>query len=97
MPDGVKVERYIANECGVYQRNTYDSIGHGTFCYFIFKSYIKAKYMLFDIKVLDQNMGGGSCSSLINALEWCREMSVDVINMSMGTRQYIDFEPIYDK
>lgn len=67
---------------------------HGTACYQIFCNYVKSKYHLISIIVLGGESSIGSKSDLLVALNWCASNNIDLIHMSMGTRQYSDFADI---
>jgi len=42
---------------------------------------------IYSLKVMDKS-GVGKISSIINAIEWCKQNDIDVINMSFGTDTY---------
>jgi hypothetical protein len=67
---------------------------HGTHCYQLFCDYVEVPYHLISIKVLNTETCTGSKDSMIRALQWCQEQDVDVINLSIGIRQYSDFQGI---
>lgn len=90
----IPYQSYVANESGVYENIPDDINSHGTLCYQIFRDAVKPPYRLISIKALDNATGTGSHKALFAALEWCISQDIDLINMSMGTRQYTDFEPI---
>ena len=65
---------------------------HGKVCAEIIKKYYsKAKFI--SIKALGDRMKG-SKEQLIKAIEWCIDNKIKVINMSLGTINYKDFESI---
>ena len=96
VPDGVGLERLYADRSGVHVSDAPGEIGHGTHCFHVFKNHSKAPYDLVDIKVLDTGTGTGYLEALVVALDWCKDKSIDVINMSMGTRQFTDFAPLQE-
>ena len=69
-------------------------ITHGTKCYRIFRDKVNAPYRLISIKVLDDATGTGKYTAFSTALRWCAEREIDLINISMGTRQFTDFESV---
>ena len=94
IPDGIPFENYTADEAGVRASTPSAEVGHGTMCYQIFRDNIKLPYHLLSIKVLDNSTGTGNHKSLLSALKWCADQDIDLINMSMGTQQFSDFQPI---
>lgn len=95
VPKGISFENYIVNDDAVQPSDPEHVVSHGTMCYQIFKNNIIIQsYHLISIKVLDSSVGTGNHKALLAALEWCAGQNIDIINMSMGTRQYTDFVPI---
>jgi len=94
IPPGVPFENYNADETGVFLYEPIDGVSHGTMCFQIFNNNVRTPYHLISIKVLDNLTGSGNHKALITALDWCAAQDFDIINMSMGTRQYIDFAAI---
>jgi hypothetical protein len=97
VPDNISFESYTADENGVRLALPVNIMSHGTICYEIFRGYTNARYRLISMKVLDDATGTGNCKAVVKALEWCKTKHIDVINMSMGTRQYQDFAPIIEQ
>lgn len=93
-PRCVCFENYTATCDGVCISTPVSGVTHGTMCYQIFDNHVKFPYQIVSIKVLDSTTGLGNYKALVEALEWCVTQDFDVINMSMGTRQYTDFAPI---
>ena len=91
---GILFENYDANEANVIKASPVNDVSHGTMCYQIFDNNVHAPYKLISIKVLDNTTGTGNHKALVSALNWCASQNIDIINMSMGTRQFIDFETI---
>ena len=75
-------------------REGYDPfmISHGSVCAAIIKKYLP-DFRLSSIKILDQEMKG-MASHLSKAIYWCADNDVDLINLSLGTIDYRDFEDI---
>ena len=72
-----------------------DFTSHATACYKILKENTNAAHQLISIKVLKPETGTGTKKTLINALKWCANHGgIDIIHMSMGTSQYLDFSSI---
>ncbi|MCL2361466.1 MAG: S8 family serine peptidase [Defluviitaleaceae bacterium] len=90
----IPFENYTADETGVREASSITEISHGTMCYQIFRDQAQSSYHLISIKVLDNTTGTGNHKSLLIALKWCANQNIDIINMSMGTRQYADFSSI---
>jgi len=91
IPAGVAFENYSACETEVKVATPVSDVSHGTMCYQIFRDHLHSQYRLVSIKVLDNATGTGNHKALVNALNWCAEQDIDIINMSMGTRQFTDF------
>jgi len=66
---------------------------HGTICAAIIKKYYP-EAILNSIKVLNHKSHKCKKEQLIKAIEWCIYNDVQVINLSIGTINYRDFEPI---
>ena len=96
IPKNICFENYTADENGVKPDKPISEASHGTLCYQIFHSTVYVPYNLVSIKVLDSYTGTGNHKSLVSALNWCANQDINIINMSMGTRQYLDFAPISD-
>lgn len=95
VPDEISFSEFIANTKGVYVGiDPTNTISHGTMCYQIFQNEVRHPYHLISIKILDDATGTGNKEALLSALAWCAEQNIDLINMSIGTRQYLDFEVI---
>ena len=95
VPDDAGFERYRADASGVHINDSPGEISHGTLCFHVFKSRARGPYDLVDIKVLDSGTGTGNLEALVAALDWCNDKNIDLINMSMGTRQFADFAPLH--
>jgi len=94
VPDGVPFNSYAADENGLHPCEPESRVSHGTMCYQIFSNTITTPYSLLSVKVLDNATGTGNHKALVTALKWCATQDIDIINLSMGTRQYMDFSPI---
>ena len=94
VPENIPFKSYESNEAGVKESTAGCGLSHGTQCYQIFRDKVRSPYRLISIKVLDSMTGTGTKSALIAALKWCANQEIDLINMSMGTRQFLDFAPI---
>lgn len=71
-------------------------ITHGTICYAIIQDYIQRYNIdvtLSCLPVLNHNCKG-NVASLIDAIHWCQDNGIDIINLSLGTREYNEFEKI---
>ena len=94
IPSHIPFDNYTADETGVHLSKPVDNVSHGTMCCQIFNNNTNTPYHLTSIQVLDNTTGTGSHKALVTALNWCATQDFDLINMSMGTRQYLDFAPI---
>jgi len=94
IPENVIFENYIADEFGVYKDEPVTNISHGTLCYQVFINYIKTEYHLISIKVINSETFRGNHKSMVSALKWCKNQNIDLVNMSVGTRQFSDFAHI---
>jgi len=94
IPSGQAFESYVVGENGVKQGEPENQDTHAFACYRVFKRFVDAPYHLISIKVMDHETGTGSKNSLLSALRWCAKQDIDLISMSMGTRQYLDFAHI---
>lgn len=81
---------FISEACPV------NGITHGTACFTEFKNYVKTAYELISIKILNEKNRTGKINSLLAALNWCGLNGVQIINMSIGTRQFADMAKLYD-
>jgi len=94
IPPGTPFANYTATETEVFKSPPVTGITHGSMCYQIFNNHVRVPYELISVKALDNNTGTGNHLALLTALEWCSKQKIDIINMSMGTRQYTDFAVI---
>jgi len=94
IPEGVLFEDYVADHRGVYAGAHASGETHGSVCYRIFRDRVHAPYHLVSIKALDERTGTGGIGPALSALRWCVDMGVDIVSMSMGTRQFADFKQI---
>lgn len=63
---------------------------HGTHCAMIIKRYAPSA-QIGSIKILDAQTGSGFVEKLIPALDWCKNNSVSLINLSLGTTHAKDY------
>ena len=96
VPTGIPLCSYVADEQGVRPTTPEKGLTHGSVCFQIFGSNTRATYSLISIKALDHSTGLGNHKALVSALKWCAGQDIDIINMSMGSRQYTDFSAIGD-
>jgi len=94
IPEGLSVAHFVADEGEVQADTPISGDSHGSTCYQIFRTHVQTQYHLVSIKVLNSDTGTGTAKNLLAALHWCVDQDIDLINMSMGTRQYVDFAPI---
>lgn len=72
-----------------------EKCSHGTTCVAIINKYYNNANIT-SIKILDNISHRGKSSQLIKAIEWCIDNDIRVINLSIGTVDYNDFEKIRD-
>jgi hypothetical protein len=94
--EGVLFDRFMAIEGEVQEDTSPCENGHASMCYQIFREHVNSPYELVSIKVLSISEGIGTNIDFVAALKWCATQDIDVINLSMGTRQYTDFPTIKD-
>lgn len=88
------IEHFIADGDAIRPCNPESGLTHGSACYSNFLRHTHAPHRLISIKVLDSETGTGSKNALVSALKWCSGQGIDLLHMSMGTRQYLDFAHI---
>jgi len=95
LSEGVMLVNYFVDENGVkIDESPVTEITHGTICYKVFKDNADFPYRLISLRVLDHSTGTGNQKALAMALNWCANQDIDLINMSVGTRQQSDFNII---
>lgn len=67
---------------------------HGTICALIIKKYFPGARII-SIKILNEKLHASSVA-LLSALEWCENNEVDIINLSLGTTNVLDFTKLYE-
>ncbi len=84
----------ITPELDVKQRVGYDPFlpSHGTTCASIIKKYSPAAVPS-SVKILNDSARGVR-DQLVKAIEWCVEAGINLVNMSLGTIDYRDFDAI---
>jgi hypothetical protein len=103
--DGINYECYrtgnliydieVSTELMITERKPYDPHmhSHGTTCAAIIKKYFpEAKFS--SIKILEINSGKCIQKQLISAIEWCIDQGIYLINISLGSTDYRDYEEI---
>lgn len=91
----LKCNIQITPEGNICERAGYDTFmpSHGTTCAAIIKKYIP-DVILSSVKVLDQDTHAGNKCQLINALQWCMQNGIKLVNLSLGTVDFRDFAHI---
>ncbi|MCX7923052.1 MAG: S8 family serine peptidase [Clostridia bacterium] len=86
----------ITQELKIYRREKYNSYkkSHGTICAGIIKKY-SPEAKLSSIKILSDS-GTGIREQLVKAIEWCIDNNINLINMSLGTIDFRDFDILKD-
>ncbi len=72
-------------------RDVYCDSYHGTICAAIISQFSEAAVELNSIKILATDRGRGTCDQLVEAIHWCIENDMKVINISLGSTMYQDF------
>ena len=106
--DGINEELYssigcldfnieINRELTISQRKYRNKLlsSHGTTCAAIIKKYAP-NVSLGSIKILDDHSKRSFRYQLISAIEWCIQNEINIINLSVGTIDFRDFEEIRD-
>jgi subtilisin family serine protease len=86
----------ITPEFQAVERMNYDPYdeSHGTICGAIIKKYA-GNFFLSSVKVNDKNKRNYK-NQLLQALDWCAANGIDLINLSLGTVEYKDFQKFQD-
>lgn len=86
----------ISNELNVIERKIYDKhiYSHGTICAAIIHKY-SPEACISSIKILNEN-GQAEKQKLVRAIEWCIDKRINIINLSLGTSYFYDYEIIFD-
>ena len=92
-----KLLSYKVEECAVTEEEATTRISHGTSCFSVFEKAVtkKAKYNLISLNVIEQKEYSGKIKNLSKAISWCIENNVNLINLSIGTREYSDINELY--
>ncbi len=85
----------ITHDLTVCNRGSYDPFlpSHGTTCAAIIKKY-SPEAVISSIKILDSSSRTGMKAQLIRALQWCADNSIRIVNLSLGTIDYRDFNDV---
>jgi hypothetical protein len=85
----------ITHKLKIIKRKQYDSciLSHGSYCAAIIKKF-EPNASIASIKIIDDKTGKSNKLQLIRALEWCIENKIKIINLSLGTANYNDFEDV---
>ena len=68
---------------------------HGTICASIIKKYVP-NAVIGSIKILDGETQTGFVEQLRNALDWCIENAITIVNISLGSIRSIDYQELKD-
>lgn len=85
----------ILPDLTVIDRKDYDGLApsHGTLCAGIIRKY-DGNAAIGSIKILNDDTQKGVKQQLIRALHWCAEHDLRLVNLSLGTIDFRDFEEI---
>ncbi len=81
----------VAEDGAISQVSEPDRMTHGTLCAAIIRSYVPDAELI-SIRVLDPVTRKGAVDQIRYALEWCVEHDVSVINLSVGSVSFKDWE-----
>jgi len=96
IPKGQIARHFAADENAIWPDKPEEGDSHGSYCYKVFRQFTQTPHHLTSIKVLNRETGTGYSQALLTALRWCAGQGIDLLHMSMGTRQYLDFASIAD-
>ncbi|MBD7912578.1 S8 family serine peptidase [Clostridium cibarium] len=103
--DGININRYSIGELEydvevtynlkIRKVNSIDSFdsSHGTTCAAIIKK-IAPNANLSSVKIINNETYKSTAAQLVKSIEWCVDKKIDIVNLSLGTIDYRDFEPI---
>ena len=81
-------------EPDVPSKSNTDFVNHGTICSLVFDKYLVHKtHNIIDIRVAHPN-STSNLTNFINAIQWCVQNNVDIINISLGTINQFAFSEI---
>ena len=85
----------ITHDLTICDRVDYDPFlpSHGTTCAAIIKKY-SPEAVLSSIKILDSSSRTGMKAQLVRALKWCADNNIRIVNLSLGTIDYRDFNEV---
>ncbi|MCX7745302.1 MAG: S8 family serine peptidase [Clostridia bacterium] len=85
----------ITPDLKIKQRKAYDpyEMSHGTTCAAIIKKYAP-KVQLTSVKILSDDTKRSMNGQLIKAIQWCVEQGITLVNLSLGTIHFRDFDEI---
>ncbi|MCX7748141.1 MAG: S8 family serine peptidase [Clostridia bacterium] len=85
----------ITTDLSVKERKNYDPFqpSHGTNCAAIIKKYAEDA-VLSSIKILNEDTFKGERDQLITAIHWCADKGIRLINLSLGTIDFRDFDRV---
>jgi hypothetical protein len=91
--EGANIE--ILKDLSVVERSNYDAFSpsHGTTCAAIINTYAR-NVTFFSIKILNEKTEKAIKEQLIKALHWCAKNNIQIVNLSLGTIDFRDFEEI---
>lgn len=75
------------------QSTLVEQFSHGTCCAMIIHKYCQDIDVV-SLKILSQRELYGSTDGLVQALKWCNDNNISIINLSLGTTNIRDFQPI---
>lgn len=93
--DGLEHNIQVTTGLQICERVGYDPFlpSHGTTCAAIIKKYAP-EAVLSSIKILSDESRKGMKDQLIRALKWCAHNGIRLVNLSLGTIDYRDFNGI---
>lgn len=84
----------VDNELIIKNNTTYpEPASHGTTCATIIKKYAQ-EATIGSIKILNDRSGRGTKFQLMKAIQWCIENEIRIVNLSLGTIDFRDFDEV---
>jgi len=97
VPAEVSFDNYDIVNKGLVKAVSHDpepSYPHATYCYITFREQVDVPYHLISINTFDENTNTNTFNKIIIALEWCAQNSIDLVLMSLGTKNYTLFPKV---
>lgn len=94
--DHIKVSYLVADKKNVHRQRAGSfirQITHAGLCFLEYASHIDNMTVeVFSIKVIDRKERWGDIQRLVIALKWCIDNDIKIINLSVGSTNYFDYD-----